>query len=161
MFIYASVILELIAFMMIMTWCNIYFHFVTMIYLVICIMMIFLTLCTPRMQWYRRSSFNMCKWHLRPLLNLSWWMHILRGSSTIRLNSKYFIEFIVSLNCVVINHQKRGDWKCIWPPKWVLVLMTYKIKELMSLSSFGQVKIQYNEKEQEKTPNLLKEWCWT
>jgi hypothetical protein len=28
------------------------------------------------------------------------------------------------------------------PSKWVLVLMTYKIKELMSLSSYGQVKIQ-------------------
>jgi hypothetical protein len=38
--------------------------------------------------------------------------------------------------------------------------MTYKIKELISLSSFGQVKIQFNEIEQEKTSNLLKGWCW-
>ena len=42
----------------------------------------------------------------------------------------------MSLNCVVINHQKEGDCKCIWPPKWVLMIMTRTIKELMHLLSY-------------------------
>ena len=47
-------------------------------------------------------------------------------------------EYLVSLNCVVINHQKGGDCKCIWPPKWVLMIMTRTIKELMCLMSYEQ-----------------------
>ena len=47
-------------------------------------------------------------------------------------------EYLVSLNCVVINHQKGGDCKCIWPPKWVLMIMTRTIKELMHLLSYEQ-----------------------
>ena len=47
-------------------------------------------------------------------------------------------EYLVSLNCVVINHQKGGDCKCIWPPKWVLMIMTYTIKGLMHLLSYEQ-----------------------
>jgi hypothetical protein len=144
-----------------MTWCNVYFHFVVVIYLVICITMIFLTLCTPRMQWYRGSSFNMCKWHLRPFFILSWKMHILRGSSTIQLNSRWFMVLLLSLNCVVINHQKGGDWKCIWPLKWVLVLMISIIKDLMCSSNYGQVKIQWNEIFAWKDANLLDRWWWS
>jgi hypothetical protein len=87
-------------------------------------------------------------------------MHILRGSSTIRLNSKYFIEFIVSLNCFVINHQKGEIESAFGPLSGFLVLMICIIKELMCLSSYGQVKIQRNEKEQEKMINLLKGRCW-
>ena len=45
-------------------------------------------------------------------------------------------EYLVSLNCVVINHQKGGDCKCIWSPKWVLIIMTRTIKELMHLLSY-------------------------
>ena len=47
-------------------------------------------------------------------------------------------EYLVSLNCVVINHKKGGDCKCIWPPKWVLIIMTCRIKELMHLLSYEQ-----------------------
>ena len=50
-----------------------------------------------------------------------------------------FIEYLVSLDCVVINHQKEGDCKCIWPPKWVLVLITSSIKEVIVLLSYEQV----------------------
>ena len=49
-----------------------------------------------------------------------------------------FIEYLVSLNCVAMNHQKGGDCKCIWPPKWVLMIMTCTIKELMHLLSYEQ-----------------------
>ena len=31
--------------------------------------------------------------------------------------------------------KKGGDCKCIWPPKWVLMIMTRTIKELMHLLS--------------------------
>jgi hypothetical protein len=143
-----------------MTWCNVYFHFVFVIYLVICIIMIFLTLCTPQMHLYRGSSFNMCKWHLRPFFILSWKIHILRGSSTIWLNSRWFMVLLVRPNYVVINHQKGEDSKCIWPPKWVLVLMTCIIKELMCLSSYWQVKIQWNEIFAWKDANLLDGRWW-
>jgi hypothetical protein len=47
-------------------------------------------------------------------------MHILRGSIT-----KYFNIHCLSLvwlKCVVINHQKGGDWRVSWPLKWVLVI---------------------------------------
>ena len=47
-------------------------------------------------------------------------------------------EYLVSHNCVVINHKKGGDFKCIWPPKWVLMIMTRTIKELMRLLSYEQ-----------------------
>ena len=47
-------------------------------------------------------------------------------------------EYLVSLNHVVINHKKGGDCKCIWPPKWVLMIMTRRIKELMHLLSYEQ-----------------------
>ena len=47
-----------------------------------------------------------------------------------------FIEYLVSLICVVINHQKGEDCKCIWPPKWVLMIMTRTIKGLMCLLSY-------------------------
>jgi hypothetical protein len=122
--------------------------------------MIFLTLCTPRMQWCRDSSFNMCKWHLRLFFILSWNMHKLKGSSTIWLNSRWFMVLLMSLNCVVINHQKGGDWKCIWPPKWVLVLMTCIIKELKCLSSYGQLKVQWNKIFAWKYANLVDRRWW-
>ena len=93
--------------------------------------------CTYQMHGYRGSSCK--KWHLRPFLRISWSMHKLRGSSTMSLDLKDYLNILLSLNCVVINHQKGGDWKCIWPPKWVLVLMTRTIKELMCLSSYEQV----------------------
>ena len=66
-------------------------------------------------------------------------MHKLRGSSTISLDLFDFIEYLVSLNCVIINHQKVGDCKCIWPPKWVLMIMTRTIKELMCVLSYEQI----------------------
>jgi hypothetical protein len=47
-------------------------------------------------------------------------MHILRGSI-----KKAFNIHCLSLvwpKCVVINHQKGGDWRVSWPPKWVLVI---------------------------------------
>ena len=66
-------------------------------------------------------------------------MHKLRGSSTISLDLFDFIEYLVSLNCVIINHQKVGDCKCIWPPKWGLVFMMCIIKELTVLLSYEQV----------------------
>ena len=80
---------------------------------------------------------NLYKWHLRPFLKLFKQMHKLRGSSTISLDLNDFIEYLVSFNCVVINHQKGEDCKCIWPPK-CLMFMTYTIKELMSSLSYKQ-----------------------
>ena len=65
-------------------------------------------------------------------------MHKFRGSSTLALDVNDFIEYLVSLNCVVINHLKGGDCKCIWPPKWVLMIMTRTIKKLMRLLSYEQ-----------------------
>ena len=56
-------------------------------------------------------------------------MHKLRGSSTISLDLFDFIEYLVSLNCVIINHQKVGDCKCIM----------CIIKELTVLLSYEQV----------------------
>ena len=47
-------------------------------------------------------------------------------------------EYFVSLNCVAINHRKGGDCMCIWPPKWVLMIMTRTIKELICLMSYEQ-----------------------
>ena len=47
-------------------------------------------------------------------------------------------EYLVSLNRVIINHKKGGDCMCIWPPKWVLMIMTCIIKELMRLLSYEQ-----------------------
>ena len=47
-------------------------------------------------------------------------------------------EYFVSLKCVAINHRKGGDCMCIWPPKWVLMIMTCTIKELMRLLSYEQ-----------------------
>ena len=38
----------------------------------------------------------------------------------------------------IINHQKGGDCKCIWPLKWVLMLIICTIKELMCLLSNEQ-----------------------
>jgi hypothetical protein len=40
-------------------------------------------------------------------------MHILRGSITKALNIHCL--FLIWLKCVVINHQKGGDWRVSWP----------------------------------------------
>ena len=120
-------------------WCNVIFTFLVDIS---CHMHhgFILDTCTSQMHGYRGSSCkNLCKWYLRPFLRISWSMHKLRGSSTMSLDLNDYLNILWNLNCVIINHQKRGDWKCIWPPMLVLVLMTRTIKELMSLSSDEQV----------------------
>ena len=100
---------------------------------------IFIRLCTPeKCNDIGGALLNLYKWHLRLFLKLFKQMQKLRGSSTISLDLNDFIEYLVSLNCVVINHQKGEDCKCIWPPKWVLMLMTRTIKELMHLLSYEQ-----------------------
>jgi hypothetical protein len=151
---YASVILELIAYVMIMTWW-LFISTLLLWYLVICITLIFITLCTLWMQWHRGSSFNISKWHLRLFFISSWKMHILRGSSTIWLDSKWFDILFVSLNCVVINR------KCIWSPNWILVLMTCMTKMLMCLSSYEQIKIQWDKLYAWKEANLLERRWWS
>jgi hypothetical protein len=47
-------------------------------------------------------------------------MHILRGSITKVFNIHCLS--LIWLKCIVINHQKGGDWRVSWPLKWVLVI---------------------------------------
>ena len=120
-------------------WCNVYFHFIVVIYHVISIMALFMTLCTPQMQWYRGSSFKLVQMAFEAIFEFILINAQIEGELNYIIGFKWFFEYFVSLNCVVINHQKGGDWKCIWPPKWVLVLMTLTIKELMRLLRNVQV----------------------
>jgi hypothetical protein len=55
--------------------------------------------------------------------------------------------------------KKGGDCKCIWPPKWVLMIMTRTIKGLMCLLSYEQDLKSLELKEQVSTLNSLKERC--
>ena len=96
------------------------------------------TLHPTEMQLYWRELFKFVQMAFEAIFKSFEQMHKLRGSSTISLDLNDFIEYLVSLNCVVINHQKGEDCKCIWPPKWVLMLMTRTIKELMLLLSYEQ-----------------------
>ena len=74
------------------------------------------TPCTPWMPRYRRVPTLHLKYvHLAFEAKIRIpSMHTFRGSSLYnRIQNLNVYQSLVSFSCVVINHQKRGDYKCI------------------------------------------------
>ena len=122
-----------------MSWCNAYFHFIMWYIMSYSSRIILDTLHPTKMQWYRGNSLEFVQVVFEAIFEIMWTNAQIKGVAQLyHWIWMIFIEYLVSLDCVVIDHQKGGDWKCIWHPKWVLVLMMYIIKELMRFLSYEQ-----------------------
>ena len=111
-------VMKTLMLVMLMSWCNVCFHFIVVKYHVICITNF--PGSTHTRGPYKCIDIggalsNLCKWHLRPFWILSWLMHKLRGSSTISLDLNDSLNILWSL-IVLSSITKKGEIESAFGP---------------------------------------------